>query len=618
LLLLSLIRFYTEITKSEGGEGSMTKHEWTRRDFLKGTAAGIAGITTAGLTFGCAGKPAAESTEAGTSSAAATAETAEKTTAAGEMADWQTGTGGITSEQYRAKWNFEIPPEPISDEEIAETIEAEVIVVGAGTAGLIAANSALDEGLDVCLITASSIPIYRGGSNHAVMSKTKEKFNLPPDDEMLFEREIINNGMSVDQRKWYDFYNHSEEAMNWLIDIMESKGYETGLEQPTQFLENGNYFNFTGAHGFMTADSHTMGMNQEFVVNELAARLADAKKPVLYKKIARQLVRENNGTGRVTAVIAEQEDGSYVKYVGTKAIILATGDFSSNREMMYKYAPYTAQIISDEVYDAEPDYDKCFVYGGLYPGDGQKMGLWAGAAWQKNWPCAPMGGGINPGPMNSDMIFSGLRVDRSGERFMNEYGVRDMGSFTNRIQPGNLCYAIWDAGYAAKYPFTWLNGSTPYGEDASIAPADVLAGWEDSAKNGVYFKADTIEELIDQMGLPKTTVDTVKHYNELCHAGKDADFHKDPSLMIPIEEGPFFGQKGDAALFLTILGGLRTNSHMQVCDENDDPIPGLYNVGTMVGDMYAVNYTFQIPGLNLGATCVTFGYMVGKYIAENE
>lgn len=57
---------------------------------------------------------------------------------------------------------------------------------------------------------------------------------------------------------------------------------------------------------------------------------------------------------------------------------------------------------------------------------------------------------------------------------------------------------------------------------------------------------------------------------------------------------------------------------MQVCDEDDNPIAGLYNIGTMVGDMYGVNYSFQIPGFNLGATCVTFGYLVGKHIAEND
>ena len=55
---------------------------------------------------------------------------------------------------------------------------------------------------------------------------------------------------------------------------------------------------------------------------------------------------------------------------------------------------------------------------------------------------------------------------------------------------------------------------------------------------------------------------------------------------------------------------------MQVCDENDEPIPGLYNVGTMVGDYYADLYNFLVAGNNLGACCLTFGYMTGRAIAE--
>ncbi len=70
------------------------------------------------------------------------------------------------------------------------------------------------------------------------------------------------------------------------------------------------------------------------------------------------------------------------------------------------------------------------------------------------------------------------------------------------------------------------------------------------------------------------------------------------------------------APFLTVLGGLRTNEYMQVCDENDQPIPGLFNVGSMVGDYYANMYTFQLAGNNLGANCLTFGYLTGKALAE--
>ena len=69
---------------------------------------------------------------------------------------------------------------------------------------------------------------------------------------------------------------------------------------------------------------------------------------------------------------------------------------------------------------------------------------------------------------------------------------------------------------------------------------------------------------------------------------------------------------------LTVLGGLNTNADMQVCDAEDSAIPGLYNVGTMVGDMFSGTYTFMIEGANYGMNCVTFGYMTGKHIAENE
>ena len=99
----------------------------------------------------------------------------------------------------------------------------------------------------------------------------------------------------------------------------------------------------------------------------------------------------------------------------------------------------------------------------------------------------------------------------------------------------------------------------------------------------------------------------MKRYNELATKGVDEDFHKDPKHLHPIAEGPFYGEWTDTFGFLTVMGGLNTNVHMQVCDAEDNPIPGLYNVGTMVGDMFSGTYTFMIEGANYGMNCVTFG-----------
>ena len=152
------------------------------------------------------------------------------------------------------------------------------------------------------------------------------------------------------------------------------------------------------------------------------------------------------------------------------------------------------------------------------------------------------------------------------------------------------------------------------------AVAAVVASWDEasSGKNPNYVTGATVEEVIEKLGLPKETIDTVNRYNELAKKGSDDDFHKDAKHLHPIEEGPFYGEWTDTFGFLTVMGGLNTNVHMQVCDAEDNAIPGLYNVGTMVGDMFAGTYTFMIEGANYGMNCVTAGYLTGRYIAENE
>jgi predicted oxidoreductase len=101
-------------------------------------------------------------------------------------------------------------------------------------------------------------------------------------------------------------------------------------------------------------------------------------------------------------------------------------------------------------------------------------------------------------------------------------------------------------------------------------------------------------------------------------AGVDTDYYKRAELLVPIKTGPFYGAQSDAPTFLSVLGGLRTNINMQVCDENDQAIEGLFNVGTMVGDYYANCYTFNVMGNNYGGNCLTFVILTGRAIAKGE
>lgn len=250
-----------------------------------------------------------------------------------------------TAATAQRPWAFEIAPDPIPADQIAETIEADVVVVGCGTSGLMTANSAAEEGLDAIIVSASTKPTSRGGSNNAVYCKAFEAQGYPRVPIEQYQKEIFCQAHKVDQRKWYLHYNNSEEAMNWACDLMEKAGY--GLEVVT-------------------------GKMQPLFVWELARHLTDdLGGRIFYRNIAEQLIREDDNTGRVTAVICKREDGSYAQYVGRKAIVLATGDFSGDRDMMRRYCPETADYVEDDVYDGEPDWDQGFKYGDIYKGQGQ-------------------------------------------------------------------------------------------------------------------------------------------------------------------------------------------------------------------------------------------------------
>lgn len=502
------------------------------------------------------------------------------------------------------KYSFEIPPEPITD--IDATYEADIIVVGAGVSGLVTAVTACEEGLDVILVAASSKPISRGGSNNAVWSKAMEAAGLPRwDAGKELRRELAFNSFLPDERKYAKYAKCSESAMNWLIDVMEAAGYETSFEPASPYPEDSIFFSPQCSHAWISEENTHVGQTQAFVAQTLYEKLLELGGTVYFNTIAKQLAKDENG--RVDAVICQMEDGTFAKFMGPKAIVLATGDFSADRELMERYCPRMLPFLNQASLDGEPDYEREFSFGGIYKGDGQKMGLWAGAAWQHDDNNAPMLIAAGEAPCRPYCAFWGLKVNMHGERFCNEDQHGSFAASAVYKQPGSIAYCIWDDAYADGE--SWYAMNTPYGGDP-LTSEQIHASFH----NGY----DTLEEAIEAAGLPlEETLATVARYNELCDAQNDEDFFKDAALMKPIRTAPFYIVP-ESIMFLTVMGGLRTNQNMQVCDADDEPIPGLYNVGIMVGDMYSNIYTFLVFGFNYGCCCLTFGRETGKFIARNE
>jgi hypothetical protein len=603
---------------------------FSRRDLFKGAAV-AAGVAALGGLAGCSAQASDSQTVVGGSGATNTPAATS---------------GLLTADSLDQQWSFMVPHTPVAESQIAETITHDIIVIGAGLAGLCTAVSAQESGADVRLFSASSRPIGRGGSNSSIGSKYQKSLigEIGPDSESirhLVKVEQVSGAYKHNQKLWAKWLNNSAESMDWMIDIMAAKGLKVSME-PGYTDPDGILDSPPASHNFFN-DEQPFGalFGAPLQAQAYADTFTERGGSIDYDTVAKYLIRDDNNTGRVSAVVAQRKDGSYVKYMANKAIVMATGDFSVSRDMMAKYAPWTYNNYKDYInwdWEDDPNYDIELNYTGLLPGDGQKMGLWIGAAWQKN-EIAPMINCGVPGPgVNAIDNFYGINLDETGNRFQRETINFGHGGVSICNRPNHFAFGVWDIDYAS-IKDEWEGFGVNVGRENGIMPskpADLIARWDSSAANlgqdgqpantpPTYFKADTIDDLLSQVNA-EHPIDvaaakaSIERYNIFVAQGRDDEYHVAPSVLHPIAKAPFYAAitkfNDNAATFLTVCGGLRTNENMQVCEEDDTPIEGLYNTGIMTGDFYSTTYNFVVFGQNLGGVCCTLSYLLGRDLAK--
>lgn len=137
------------------------------------------------------------------------------------------------------------------------------------------------------------------------------------------------------------------------------------------------------------------------------------------------------------------------------------------------------------------------------------------------------------------------------------------------------------------------------------------------------YAADSLEELADILGfsgeLKQNMLDSVARYNEACRKGRDEDFGKDPSLLVPLDTAPYYAMitdrsRGGTMGPMVTVDGLWTDDNQQVYDQNLDPIPGLYATGNCCGRRFGVQYSTPVAGVSIGIAW-TLGRELGKYLA---
>jgi fumarate reductase flavoprotein subunit len=448
-----------------------------------------------------------------------------------------------------------------------------VVVVGAGIAGLSAARSAAEAGAKTILMEKMATYQARGHDNAFIGSRLQKKLGIEIDRDEVILNLMKYGGNKPDQRLIRMWAEGSSKTADWLMDMTDAAGLQVIIPQyppPPAFNNATEYY-----PQYLTIHQYE---NERLVAKCLLDNALKKDVVAYFKTRAKQLLRKKKG--RVTGIIAQDAAGDYIQFNAKKAVILCTGDYGNNAEMMAKYCPQAAYLPSMTITST---------------GDGHQMAMWVGAVMEPA-PHAPM---IH-GPAGPLINSSFLQVNLLGERFQNEDV--PVQSYTNAIQrqPGKTAWQVFDSKYPEEIPHH------------GIGLGKILVVTEEIRQetDKISVMANTIKELAEKMKMPVETFKaTVTRYNELARLGKDLDFGKRPDRLTTIDKPPYYAGKGGFTL-LTVLGGLNVNTKLQPLDREWKVIPGLYLAGNTVGNRFASDYSTMCPGISHGMA-LHFGRIAG-------
>ncbi|WP_350454763.1 FAD-dependent oxidoreductase [Slackia heliotrinireducens] len=542
------------------------KNEISRRSFL--TGATVAGIAAAGAGLaGCSNQPQT-------------------------VADPDVAAGF-------AGYAWETPPEPITD--IAEFVDTDILVVGAGLSGCACACAAAENGGRVTVVEKTSSWNGRGGGFGAIKSRYMDEQNIVVDKVNAKQHWIAQCASRANEKLISKFFNDSEEASNWLLDKAEKRGCFVMVG--AFYSHDDVYAEQPGYHMVMVPEGGELTSTGFAGAELLYLDAVEAGAEFVFDSPAVQLVTSGS---RVTGCICETAEG-YVQYNASKGVVLCTGDIGGDLEMCKAYAPICVEY-------GQPRSQYTPV--GVNTGDGHKMGMWVGAQLQ-DLPLPTM---MHP---QAFCWFHGpfLFVNDNGERFMCEDTWVQGKSLAINRQPNGEAWSVFDANWKTDLvnglPYgggMFWDSFRAYGSPLEEAPAYFETQIPLYIEQGIAYQADTIDELAEQIGCDASTLNaTVERYNGMCEAGEDTDFYKKPVFLTPVKEGPFYALKVGPAL-LTVTGGLRVNEQFECLDLDGYPIGGLYALGNVMGDVTAVDYPINVAG-NSHGRCITFGYDLGRDLA---
>ena len=459
-----------------------------------------------------------------------------------------------------------------NEETETETTNTEVVVVGSGATGLSASIEAKQQGLDVILLEKNA---FTGGSTLAaegyggLNSNFAKNLGAEYDVREVFFAAQKFHHWANDQDIVMKLYEHSGEGANWL----ESLGVEfDGL------VPNGNN-KYDTWHVYKGGETE-LGGGPTFV-KTLTDKAEELGVEIMLETSGKELIMED---GKVAGIKATKKDGSTLT-INAPVVILATGGYAGNPEMIEKYA----KIDADSVYDTG-------ISGRT--GDGINMALEAGASDRRmKGSLMNFGAAMKPysvyEPINLIGWLPVLKVNQEGNRFIDESMIiKDWGTNGNAQKQEGIVYHIVTK---SNFEYFTENG---YPGDEPVMPT-----MKDDIEKGLVehpdyiFVADTIDELAEKINVDKNQLNaTIERYNGFAETGIDLDYRKDAEFLYPVNEGPYYAFKFELGIFST-TDGLEVTTDAQVLDMDGNIIPGLYAGGSDAGGLNGETYEVSVvPG----------------------
>lgn len=458
--------------------------------------------------------------------------------------------------------------------ELPKTSNYDVVVIGAGGAGFSAAITAKNAGANVVLLekmpAVGGNSLISGAEMNAAKNWVQPKLGINDDSPELHAQDTFKGGDGKGDMKVINVMTHEAlDAAKWCRDYLGVR------------FEDDNLF-FFGGHSRKRALIPVGHTGTEFIA-KFQAKADELGIPVITNMKAEELIKDKDG--RVVGVKATM-DGSEYTFNAKGGVVLATGGFGANPEMVKKYNPKIDERFKTT--DAPGT-----------TGEALYMAERAGAqlvnmGYIQTYPiCDPISGAIE---LIADARFDGaIMLNQEGKRFVEELQRRDVLSEAILNQTGRYCWVLWNDNI---------------GKISNTVKAHANE-YEAFTKQGVMATCDDLKCIADFTKIPFDQLQkTVKRVSDMAGKGNDKDFNHRAGLM-DMQQGKYYVIKAVPSTHHT-MGGVRINEKAEALTAEGKAIPGLWAAGEVTGVTHGTNRL----GGNAYTDIIVFGRIAGEAAAK--